>query len=54
MKKLIITYILNKYSKEFWLLSGNIAQRFHDKDTGEYDDLQDRFYYWITQGIKDF
>ena len=36
------------YKNHFWKVSGNIAERFHDKDTGEYDCLRDKLYYWIT------
>jgi len=35
-------------AKEFWKLSGCIAERFAEKDSGEYDDLRYKIYYWIT------
>ena len=54
MTKRIVNYLLKKYTKKLWNMAGNIANRFHDKKTGEYDDLQEKLYYWITSGIKDF
>ena len=54
MRKRIIKYLLEKYKDKLWLMSGNIAERFHGKDDGAYDDLQDKLYYWITKDIEEF
>lgn len=54
IKTKIISIFVNSNANNFWKMSGNIAERFHKKDLAEYDDLQERLYYWITEGIKDF
>ena len=54
MKRAIIEFLLKIYQKKIFEMCGNIAERFHEKDSGEYDDLQEKFNYWITAGIKDF
>lgn len=54
IKKKITSLFVEINSDNFYNLAGNIAERFTNKDSGEYDDLKDRLYYWITVGIKDF
>jgi len=49
MKQYIIKKLLP--DAKLWKIAGNIAERFHDKETGEYDDLQDKMYIWIKMGI---
>lgn len=40
-----------------WEMAGNISERFVEKyddkmeTTGEYDDLQEKMFYWIKCGI---
>ena len=50
MKKIILKYLLDK-NHILWEVCGNIALRFHDKEDGAYDDLQEKLYYWIRQGL---
>ena len=54
MNKWLIKYFLKKYDHKIWLMCGDIAERFHDKETGDYYDLQDKLYYWILSGIKNY
>lgn len=49
IKDLLFNFFIRIYSKRFWIIAGNIAERFYEKDTGEYDDLQEKLYYWITK-----
>ena len=51
MKNAIIKLFIKVFSKRVWRMSGDIAERFHDKGTGECDDLQEKLYYWITDGL---
>ena len=48
----ILNYFIYKYRAGVWRISGDIAERFHNKDSGEYDDLQEKFYSWITRGLN--
>lgn len=36
---------------KLWGIAGDIAERFHDKDSAEYDDLQEKMWSWIRWGI---
>ncbi len=54
MKAYIINYLLKKYADKLWVMSGDIAGRFHEKDSGDYDDLQEKLNSWITEGIRQF
>lgn len=49
MRKLILKWLIS--DEKLWTIAGDIALRFHDKETGEYDDLQDKLYYWIKCGL---
>jgi len=50
IKKLCLKIIGDK---PFFKIAGDIAERFHDKDTGDYDDLKEKLYYWIKSGLKE-
>lgn len=56
-KKIILKYLIK--DSQIWEMSGDIAERFCDKysddsmkeTTGQYDDLREKFYYWIKCGL---
>ena len=39
---------------KLWGIAGDIADRFHEKGSAEYDDLQEKMYKWIKMGIYKF
>ena len=49
MKKYLIKKLIPE--KHIWKIAGNIAERFHDKGTGEFEDLQNKLWSWISFGI---
>jgi hypothetical protein len=48
----IINHFVWKYRAGIWRMAGDITERFCSKDTGEYDDLQEKLYGWIMDGLK--
>lgn len=41
------------YSHKFWTMAGNMAERFHEIDSAEYDHLQERLYFNLLSGLRD-
>lgn len=55
MKKKIIEFLLKKYQTQIYEMAGNLALRFYDDpESGDYEDLREKFYYWIIDEISHF
>ena len=54
MKERIKKYLLKKYAPKIWVMCANLAERFESKNHANNEDLQEKFYYWITESIKTF
>jgi len=58
MKNNIINWLLKKVfytdyvRSKLFIVCGDIAERFHDKGSGDYDDLQEKLFYWVSIGLS--
>ena len=52
MKKNLTKILLYFLKDDIWEVCGNISERFYDRDDGNWDDLQEKLYYWFTAGLR--
>lgn len=53
MRKFLLKLLLKE--ETLWKTAGDMAERHYERDSGDYDELHEKLFYWIKCGIfKDY